>query len=144
MSKQNLKLAKPKRAPIDTELLRQAVSETSGDLEYPFNLRQLFYQLNKLLREAGQSEFEWEDFKRAIVDFEKREGSIPCLLAPEKAPLTAESIPYHVSTLHLPSGQTQEIRTYPIAKAKGRFYCKYCYTTHRDWWQMDSKDYSLA
>lgn len=30
---------------------------------------------------------------------------------------------------------------FPSGKAKVRGYCKYCYKTHRDWWQMKFEDY---
>jgi hypothetical protein len=47
----------------------------------------------------------------------------------------------HTSSVFLPGQSPVEFYAYPIAKAIGRLYCKYCYKTHCDWWQMDPKDY---
>ena len=49
--------------------------------------------------------------------------------------------PYHESTLTLADGTVHVFRAHPTAKIKMRAYCKYCYKTHGDWWQMDPKDY---
>lgn len=52
--------------------------------------------------------------------------------------------PAHIETAHLPDGSVHEIRTYPTHKIPGRSnrYCKYCYSSHPDWWQMNPQDYS--
>jgi hypothetical protein len=31
--------------------------------------------------------------------------------------------------------------TLPTGRLELRGYCKYCYSTHRDWWQMRPEDY---
>lgn len=31
--------------------------------------------------------------------------------------------------------------TFPFGRHNGTGYCKYCYTTHSDWWQMRHEDY---
>jgi DNA-directed RNA polymerase subunit M/transcription elongation factor TFIIS len=50
----------------------------------------------------------------------------------------------HVMTTHFPDGRIQELCTYPSHKLKTRtkLYCKYCYQSHRSWWQMKPTDYS--
>jgi hypothetical protein len=48
--------------------------------------------------------------------------------------------PSHKPTLYKPDGRVIIFETMPIGKAKHRGYCKYCYTTHRDWWTMDPRE----
>jgi hypothetical protein len=44
-------------------------------------------------------------------------------------------------TLREPTGKETCFDSYPTHKLKIKGYCKYCYTTHKDWWQMDRSDY---
>jgi hypothetical protein len=32
--------------------------------------------------------------------------------------------------------------TVPIGRWKGTYYCKYCYSEHDEWWEMDEADYA--
>ena len=51
-------------------------------------------------------------------------------------------LPCHYATVYVPGQGWKEVgHTFPIGKAKGRHYCKYCYQTHTDWWEMNPKDY---
>jgi len=53
--------------------------------------------------------------------------------------------PSHRPTLYEPGGRVTVYETMPIGRARGlRAYCKYCYTTHRDWWEMDQRDYNVV
>ena len=54
----------------------------------------------------------------------------------------ARSRPFHRETIRYPGGAEKHIDTFPVGKAKGlRAYCKYCYSTHSDWWKMDVEEY---
>jgi hypothetical protein len=50
--------------------------------------------------------------------------------------------PSHKSIIYEPGlGPRIFCETWPIGRAKKvRGYCKYCYTTHRDWWAMDPRE----
>jgi len=49
--------------------------------------------------------------------------------------------PSHRPALYHPNGAVEVFETMPIGKARGvKGYCKYCYTTHRDWWAMDPRE----
>ena len=51
-------------------------------------------------------------------------------------------IPTHRVEMYVPGEGTVVIsETYPVGKSKIRGYCKYCYTTHRNWWKMRPEDY---
>lgn len=50
------------------------------------------------------------------------------------------SWPSHKPALYEPGGRVTVFETMPVGKAKLRGYCKYCYTTHTDWWEMDSRE----
>ena len=52
--------------------------------------------------------------------------------------------PTHTSILYLPH-QPPQIMSFcvPVRKARKRAYCKYCYTTHANWWLMDRDDYFI-
>ncbi len=50
--------------------------------------------------------------------------------------------PSHRPTLTLPWGRPQVIgECFPKGRSKRRGYCKYCYSTHREWWHMRRDDY---
>lgn len=50
--------------------------------------------------------------------------------------------PTHRQTLYIPGGGEKVFETKPTGRAKGlKAYCKYCYRTHRQWWQMREEDY---
>ena len=52
-------------------------------------------------------------------------------------------IPSHVSSFKEPYGEWKVVsETFPVRKSDAHGYCKYCYKTHGDWWEMDFKDYS--
>lgn len=50
--------------------------------------------------------------------------------------------PTHKITISRPPDYVPRVvsEVVPTGKAKCRGYCKYCYTTHRDWWQMPSDE----
>jgi hypothetical protein len=49
--------------------------------------------------------------------------------------------PSHRVTFTQPHGNITRItETMPIGKALGKGYCKYCYTTHGNWWAMDPRE----
>ena len=48
--------------------------------------------------------------------------------------------PSHKPSVTFPGGGTLISENMPIGKAKVRGYCKYCYTTHANWWAMDSRE----
>jgi hypothetical protein len=52
--------------------------------------------------------------------------------------------PSHRCTFFDGTGPAQIVsETFPIRRLKlvNRLYCKYCYAEHRNWWEMDPKDY---
>ena len=50
--------------------------------------------------------------------------------------------PSHKPTIHLPDGSVRVIvENQPISECKESFRCKYCYTIHDDWWNMDPVEY---
>lgn len=126
------------RAPIETTILRQAISITSSEGKYSFGRRQLWYQLNN--GKANHVKIDWPDFQEVIADFEKRHGQIPGLLPPETAQLDERGWPMHVATLTHPDGKVEELIDYPTGKTAGIYRCKYCYSAHDNWWQMSVED----
>jgi len=48
---------------------------------------------------------------------------------------------FHRATLHEPGGRITYFDTYPVGRInpRERFSCKYCYMTHRDWYQMEEE-----
>jgi hypothetical protein len=44
--------------------------------------------------------------------------------------------PTHKMTLYERGGRITVFEQSPIGREPGTFYCKYCYTTHRNWWRM--------
>jgi DNA-directed RNA polymerase subunit M/transcription elongation factor TFIIS len=50
--------------------------------------------------------------------------------------------PSHKVFLHHPNGGMEVVvETMPIGKAKKvRGYCKFCYTTHSNWWALDPRE----
>jgi hypothetical protein len=122
-------------------LLALAIAEAEG---LPVTKRQLWYALNKQLQAASFEKLPWDIFRKQI-DAYQREQPIPNLVPDPETTGTknAEGIPYHCAVMYHPGGKVEEIgKTYPTRKIKGKFYCKYCYSTHHNWWQMDPKDYS--
>jgi len=52
--------------------------------------------------------------------------------------------PTHRSELREPHGRVTIYETLPVGREPGKFYCKYCYRTHRQWWRMDDAEYSAG
>jgi len=51
-------------------------------------------------------------------------------------------LPTHRCELVEPGGRRTVVsECVPVKKLGITGYCKYCYTTHRDWWQMKQEDY---
>ena len=55
-------------------------------------------------------------------------------------------VPSHRTTLshHVPGvGYVRRVvvEVFPVKKLKVQGYCKYCYTTHRDWWKLPRDQY---
>ena len=44
-------------------------------------------------------------------------------------------------TLREPGGRITVFEEKPAGREPGTFYCKYCYTTHRNWWRMPASAY---
>lgn len=55
-----------------------------------------------------------------------------------------KSRPCHTSTLHEPCGRVTHFVSRPTGRFKGRGYCKYCYRTHGQWWQMNEAAYGAG
>ena len=50
--------------------------------------------------------------------------------------------PTHKTTAYIPGKGTVLVHeAIPTGKASGEFHCKYCYSDHREWWQMDVAEY---
>jgi hypothetical protein len=58
------------------ENLDQAIADASGDGEYRFNERQLFYQLRPIVLEETGQELKINNFKAIITDYENENGEI--------------------------------------------------------------------
>jgi hypothetical protein len=58
------------------ENLDQAIANASGDDEYRFNERQIFYQLRKIVLEETGQELRIGNFKGIITDYENENGEI--------------------------------------------------------------------
>lgn len=52
--------------------------------------------------------------------------------------------PTHRCEMHFPNGNVKVFEAFPTEKLRIKKYCKYCYTTHRNWWQMKTEDYGRA
>lgn len=52
-----------------------------------------------------------------------------------------EKTPKHTTSTYFPDGRVKHFVTEPTGKFDGTFYCKYCYQTHSNWWQMKHEDY---
>lgn len=48
--------------------------------------------------------------------------------------------PSHKPALYEPNGRVTVYETMPIGRAIIKGYCKYCYTTHSNWWEMDPRE----
>jgi hypothetical protein len=57
--------------------LDEAVSKASGDGEYRFNERQIFYQLRPIVLEETGQELRVGNFKAILTDYENEKGEIP-------------------------------------------------------------------
>jgi hypothetical protein len=57
--------------------LDEAVERASGDGEYRFNERQIFYQLRPLVLEETGQELKIGNFKAVITDYENEHGEVP-------------------------------------------------------------------
>jgi hypothetical protein len=50
--------------------------------------------------------------------------------------------PTHRTEMHVPDGQRILVsEEFPIKRLREKHYCKYCYSTHRQWFLMDRKRY---
>src|SRR6516164_6763028 len=57
--------------------LDEAIASASGDGEYRFNERQIFYQLRPIVLEKTGHELRIGNFKNIITDYEDANGEIP-------------------------------------------------------------------
>lgn len=62
------------------ENLADAIAETSGTGTHRFNLRQLFYRIRPLVKEACGSELRYPNFSQIITEFESEHGEIGGML----------------------------------------------------------------
>jgi len=55
------------------------------------------------------------------------------------------SWPTHKSYFYDPHNRQERIisQCVPVGKASMDGYCKYCYKTHDNWWNMDDADYNV-
>jgi hypothetical protein len=50
--------------------------------------------------------------------------------------------PTHKLVLHEPDGRRLLLHeAQPVGRQRGKYYCKYCYKTHRSWWRMADEEY---
>ena len=53
--------------------------------------------------------------------------------------------PAHHPAIYFPGGGAKIYESMPVGRLRAaRGYCKYCHQTHRNWWMMDQRDYTLA
>jgi hypothetical protein len=53
----------------------------------------------------------------------------------------AKREPAHRPYVQYPDGRREYVVTYPVGELHTRLYCKYCYTTHTDWYLMPKDQY---
>lgn len=54
------------------------------------------------------------------------------------------SKPSHRAVMWGRAGPRLIAEIFPVGREPGKFYCKYCYRTHRQWWRMDDAEYSAG
>ena len=57
--------------------LDDVIADVSGDGQYRFNERQVYYQLRKIVQEETGQELQVSNFKNIITDYENEHGEIP-------------------------------------------------------------------
>lgn len=62
---------------IVLENWENVIAEVSGDGQFRFNERQIFYRMRPILMDATGKELSIGNFKSVITDFEPEEGEIP-------------------------------------------------------------------
>jgi hypothetical protein len=77
--------------------LDYAIDEMSGNRQFRFNQRQIFYVLRDVVRDELESELKYSNFEGIITDYENEHGPIPLLYRDPRGtlyhPHTGESIP---------------------------------------------------
>jgi hypothetical protein len=68
--------------------LDDVIADVSGDDEYPFNERQLFYQLRPIVKEETGQELTISNFKSVITDYEAEHGEIPGMYREPRGSIT--------------------------------------------------------
>ena len=52
--------------------------------------------------------------------------------------------PFHDCCTYFPDGREEHHYTFPVARIRRRFECKYCHEEHTNWWLMNQRDYQVA